>query len=86
MKQLNLHSKQRIKHHYRCAEQKHYTFENKLNRQFKPTAPNQVWAGDVTYIRTEQGFCYLAVVIDLYARHIVGFAVSDHPDSTLVML
>jgi putative transposase len=42
-----------------------------------------VWTGDVTYIRTQAGFCYLAVVIDLFSRNIVGFAMSDSPDSKL---
>ena len=51
-----------------------------LNREFAPTAPNQVWTGDVTYIRTKAGFCYLAVVIDLFSRDIVGFAMSSSPD------
>lgn len=83
MRQLNLHSKQRLKHRYRHVDAKHYSHDNVLNRAFNPKAPNQVWTGDVTYIRTKQGFCYLAAVIDLYARNIVGFAVSDSPDSQL---
>ena len=56
---------------------------NILNRNFSPAAPNQVWTGDVTYIRIKGGWCYLAVVLDLYARRIVGFAVSDSPDRML---
>ncbi len=54
-----------------------------MNRNFSPSAPNQVWTGDVTYVRIKGGWCYLAVVLDLYARHVVGFAVSDSPDSML---
>ena len=45
--------------------------------------PNQIWTGDVTYIRIKSGWCYLAVVLDLYAQHMVGFTVSDCPDSML---
>jgi putative transposase len=41
------------------------------------TAPNQVWVSDITYIRTVNGFCYLALITDMYSRKIVGFDVSD---------
>ncbi|WP_352340253.1 DDE-type integrase/transposase/recombinase, partial [Psychrobacter sp. 16-MNA-CIBAN-0192] len=63
--------------------QEHKTHDNLLKRRFSPTAPNQVWTGDVTYIRIKGGWCYLAVVLDLYARRVVGFSVSDSPDSIL---
>ena len=45
---------------------------NRLNREFTVSAPNQVWVTDITYIRTCQGWLYLAVVVDLYARKVVG--------------
>lgn len=76
-------SRQRIKHRYNQADKDHAIHDNLLKREFSPIAPNQVWTGDVTYIRTKQGWAYLAVVIDLYSRNIVGFAVSDSPDSQL---
>jgi len=41
------------------------------------TAPNQVWVADITYIRTINGFCYLALITDMYSRKIVGFDISD---------
>ena len=41
------------------------------------TAPNQVWVSDITYIRTIDGFCYLALVTDMYSRKIVGYDISD---------
>jgi putative transposase len=47
---------------------------NLLKRQFTVTAPNRVWVTDITYIRTWQGWLYLAVVLDLYSRRIVGWA------------
>lgn len=59
--------------------------ENVLNRQFTTTRPNQVWVGDVTYIATAQGFRYLAVVMDLYGRHVIGYALSDSPDTQLTL-
>ena len=47
---------------------------NILNRDFTPAAPNLVWAGDITYIWTREGWLYLAVVLDLYSRKVVGWA------------
>jgi transposase InsO family protein len=47
---------------------------NQLNRQFAVEAPNQVWAGDLTYIWTVEGWLYLAVLLDLYSRVVVGWA------------
>lgn len=56
---------------------------NYLNREFNVRAPNQVWCGDVTYIWAGTGWIYLAVVLDLYARRVVGWALSQSPDSEL---
>ena len=51
--------------------------ENVLDRDFTATAPNQKWAGDISYIWTAEGWLYLAVVLDLHSRRIIGWAVSD---------
>ena len=83
MKQENLVSCQQPTHRYNKAEKEHLSIPNVLNRQFNPDAPNQVWCGDVTYIWTQSGWLYLAVVLDLYARKVVGWATSKHPDSEL---
>ena len=48
------------------------TFENRLERYFTVEAPNQVWAGDISYVWTQEGWLCLAVVIDLYSRKVVG--------------
>ena len=48
--------------------------KNLLNREFQPTAPNAVWTSDITYIATDEGWLYLAVVIDLFSRQIVGWS------------
>ena len=48
--------------------------ENILNRQFTVEAPNRVWAGDITYVWTAEGWLYLAVVLDLYSRAVIGWA------------
>ncbi len=48
--------------------------ENLLARDFSPEQPNQVWSSDITYIPTKEGWLYLAITMDLYARRIVGWA------------
>lgn len=58
---------------------------NLLNRQFKTDAPNQVWVADITYIRTFEGWLYLAAVMDLYSRKIVGWAMSERMTSDLAI-
>lgn len=83
MRSMGFISCQLKTHKYKHADEEHQAHDNILKRRFAPTAPNQVWTGDVTYIRIKGGFSYLAVVLDLYARRVVGFAVSDSPDSVL---
>lgn len=56
---------------------------NVLARHFRPTRPNQVWAGDITYIWTTEGWLYLAVLLDLYARRVIGWSVASHLRPTL---
>jgi putative transposase len=53
-------------------------FDNVLNRQFEPAAPNRAWVADITSIRTRSGWLYLAAVLDLYARKIVGWAMAPN--------
>ena len=57
--------------------------ENLLNRDFSPSAKNQVWTTDITYIWTLQGWLYLAVVIDLYSRRIVGWHLDQQMETAL---
>ena len=83
MSSMGLKSCQLKTHKYKHCDEAHKTHENLLNRNFSPSAPNQVWTGDVTYTRINDGWCYLPVVLDLYARRIVGFAISDSPASAL---
>ncbi len=82
MKKLGLVSRQYL-HKYKQRDKKHTIHQNTVNRHFSPQTPNQVWCGDVTYIRIKGGCCYLAVVLDLFSRKVVGFKVSDSPDSQL---
>ena len=58
---------------------------NVLARNFTATAPDQVWAGDVTYLPTHEGWLYLAVLLDLYSRRVVGFAMSETNDESLTL-
>ena len=83
MAQMGLKSCQLKTHKYKHADEEHKAHNNIVNRNFSPAVPNQVWTGDVTYIRIKGGWFYLAVVLDLYARRIVSFAVSDSSDSVL---
>jgi transposase InsO family protein len=57
---------------------------NVLDRRFNPTAPDRAWAADITYIRTGRGWLYLAAVLDLYSRKIVGWAMAPVMAAELV--
>lgn len=59
--------------------------DNTLNRQFDVEAPDMVWVTDITYIRTLEGFAYLAVVIDLYSRRVVGWSMQSRQTTDLVL-
>lgn len=59
--------------------------ENVLNRDFAPEAPNKVWVTDITYIRTYEGWLFLAAVMDLYSRQIVGWATQATMTRNLVL-
>ena len=59
-------------------------FENLLERQFDVEQPNQVFASDITYVWTQEGWLYLAVVIDLYSRKVVGWSMSSRMTAQLV--
>jgi putative transposase len=58
---------------------------NLLERDFNVAAPNRVLAGDITYITTTDGWLYLAVLLDLYSRRVVGWAMSDRIDTELAL-
>lgn len=55
-----------------------------VERQFHAEEPNQKWCGDISYVRTWQGWAYLATVIDLHSRAVVGYALDDHMRTSLV--
>lgn len=59
-------------------------YENHLERQFHASQPNQRWVSDITYIPTQEGWLYLAVMMDLYSRKIVGWSMSSRMQESLV--
>ena len=58
--------------------------QDRVKRDFNPTAPDTIWCGDITYLRTGEGWLYLATVIDLYSRRVIGWSVADHMRTELV--
>lgn len=67
------------------SRHKHPVAENILNRQFEVENPDKVWCADITYLWTMQGWLYLAVVLDLFSRKVVGWAMSNRINAQLVV-
>ncbi len=63
-----------VKHHYRVNADNSPALPHVLKRQFSPVASNRVWCGDISFIRLQGKWCYLALVVDLYSRRIIGSA------------
>ncbi len=85
MTQLGLKAKQRQA--YKVTTQRKHSdavADNLLNQNFNPVGPNQVWAGDVTYLKTAEGWMYLAIVMDLFSRRIVGWHIDKRMTTALV--
>ncbi|WP_337994623.1 IS3 family transposase, partial [Pseudomonas fontis] len=83
MREAGLKCKQRRPHRYRSSGAEALIAKNQLKRNFKVSAINEVWCGDVTYIQVGRRWLYLAAVIDLYARRVVGWAFSMTADARL---
>ena len=86
MRSLNIRSKIKRRFIPRTTDSSHaYAIaDNRLRQDFHAPAPNQKWAADITYIRTGEGWLYLAAVIDLYSRKVVGWSMSEHLHAQLV--
>lgn len=85
MRQLNLVVKQRVA--YKVTTRRKHSdavADNLLNQNFNPIAANEVWAGDITYLRTAEGWMYLAIVMDLYSRRIVGWHIDKRMTVDLI--
>jgi len=59
--------------------------ENRLDRNFKASEPNRKWVADITYVATDRGWAYLAVVLDLFSRKVVGWSMRDTLETSLVL-
>lgn len=67
------------------SRHKHRIAPNLLARNFSTDAPNQAWVGDITYVPTRDGWLYLAVLLDLFSRRVVGWSMSDRIDTELAL-
>ncbi|WP_447800769.1 IS3 family transposase [Pseudomonas kilonensis] len=84
MREANIVSKQRQPHPFRSKGVEAFVAPNLLKRNFKPTVVNQVWCGDVTSLMVGKRWVHLAIVIDLFARRVIGWAFSLINDANLV--
>ncbi len=86
MRYLGLRAKTKRRYRVVTTDSKHdYAISpNKLNQCFAVDEPNKVYVGDITYIKTQEGFVYLATVIDLYSRKIVGWSMNDNMKTELI--
>lgn len=85
MKKLGLVVKQRVA--YKVTTKRKdgdQVADNLLNQNFNPVAVNGVWAGDITYLKTGEGWMYLAIVMDLYSRRIVGWYIDKRMTTDLI--
>jgi len=85
MTEIGLICKQPGPHAYKQATVERPDIPNVLDRQFDVDHANQVWCGDISYIWSGTHWVYLAVVLDLFARRIVGWALSNNPDTDLTI-
>ncbi|HBN9090027.1 IS3-like element IS222 family transposase [Pseudomonas aeruginosa] len=85
MRELGLVSKQPGSHAYKQATVERPDIPNRLNREFATEHPNQVWCGDITYVWAQGRWHYLAAVLDLHIRRVIGWAFSAKPDAELVI-
>ena len=87
MKQKDLSGRQKGRYRVQTTDSNHDQpiAPNRLAQAPKATAPNQLWVADITYIETKEGWLYLAAILDLYSRKIVGWAMSLRIDTALVL-
>ena len=87
MKQQGIRSRSRKRFRPRTTDSNHRrpVAPNVLDREFRPESANRSWAADITYVPTAEGWLYLAAVLDLYSRKVVGWSMSSAIDSRLVV-
>lgn len=85
MKEMGLECKQRRRFTVTTQSKHHLPIaENKLNREFKVSHPNRVWVADITYLWTQEGWLYLAAILDLFSRRVVGWALAGNMQEGLI--
>jgi putative transposase len=86
MRKANIRAKTRKRYVPRTTDARHDkpVADNLLERDFAAAAPNRTWLADITYVPTEQGWLYLAAVLDVFSRRIVGWSMQDHMEVDLV--
>jgi putative transposase len=85
MREAQLKVRRTRTHRYAKANGEALLAPNLLERNFEQDKPDQVWAGDITYVSTRQGWSYLAIVMDLHSRRIIGWAFALQADTELVI-
>lgn len=85
MREAGLVCKQPGKHVYKRATVERVDIPNTLNREFAVSGPDQVWCGDITYIWAQGRWHYMAVVMDLHRRRVIGWSLSASPDANLAI-
>jgi transposase InsO family protein len=87
MRALGLRGRKRHRRHPRTTDSRHGrpVPDNQLAQRPRPTGPDQVWITDITYLETAQGWLYLAVILDLWSRRVVGWAVALTLHASLVL-
>lgn len=87
MKQSCLQGRQKGRYRVQTTDSNHDKpiAPNRLAQAPKATAPNQLWVADITYVQTQEGWLYLAGILDLYSRKIVGWAMGERIDTSLVL-
>lgn len=86
MRERSLQARQKRRFH--CTTNSKHAMPiapNRLSRDFTANAPNRAWVSDVTHIPTDEGWLYLAAIVDLFSRRVVGYAMSAHNDRELVL-
>lgn len=86
MKKHGIYSRRRRKRRINTTDSRHNrpVAPNLLKREFSASAPNKKWVGDIVGIWTDEGWLYLAALLDIYSRKIIGWAMDKHRDETLV--
>ncbi|MFZ0219508.1 MAG: DDE-type integrase/transposase/recombinase [Candidatus Aquirickettsiella sp.] len=85
MRKAGIECKQRRRYRITTTQSQHNLLvANILNREFTVSSPNRIWLGDITYLWTLEGWLYIAALLDLFSRRVIGWAMANHMRETLV--